>query len=190
LGERAVRAVGGPPAPYGHGTLTYGCARHGIKRWWLYLTQEQAASVAYGVWLHRMAGSAAEAIRASPGSTASCTARRGTWAREFRPRGVERGPVSEYDVARPAGAGAEGFGECGHKRRAARWRTPLVSWSLLVNLPLELARRGAISCTLRRRRVCRRFSCSGVRVAFGEFVGSRNRQVTQQAGLGGVSRLE
>ncbi|MFE5082049.1 DUF6417 family protein [Streptomyces mirabilis] len=111
--------------PYGHGTLTHGCALHGIKRWWLYLTQEQAASVAYGLWLHRMAGSAAEAIRASPASTASCTARRGTWAREFRPRGVERGPVSEYDAAGPAGAGAEGFGECGHKRRAARWRTQL-----------------------------------------------------------------
>jgi hypothetical protein len=65
-----------------------------------------------------------------------------------------------------------------------------VSWFLLVNLPLELARRGAVSCTLRRRRVCRRSSCSGVRVAFGEFVGSRNRQVAQQAGLDGVSRLE
>ncbi|MEV4449967.1 MULTISPECIES: DUF6417 family protein [Streptomyces] len=36
---------------------------HGIKRWRLYLTQEQMASVAYGLWLHRMAGSAAEANR-------------------------------------------------------------------------------------------------------------------------------
>ncbi|MFG2365034.1 DUF6417 family protein [Streptomyces mirabilis] len=36
---------------------------HGIKRWRLYLTQEQMVSVAYGVWLHRMTGSAAEANR-------------------------------------------------------------------------------------------------------------------------------
>ncbi|MCX5559488.1 DUF6417 family protein [Streptomyces sp. NBC_00038] len=36
---------------------------HGIKRWRLYLTQEQIESVAYGFWLHRMTGSAAEANR-------------------------------------------------------------------------------------------------------------------------------
>ncbi len=36
---------------------------HGIKRWRLYLTEEQIASVAYGFWLHRMTGSAAEANR-------------------------------------------------------------------------------------------------------------------------------
>ncbi|WP_405933631.1 DUF6417 family protein [Streptomyces sp. NBC_00827] len=36
---------------------------HGIKRWRLYLTQEQIESVAYGLWLHRMTGSAAEANR-------------------------------------------------------------------------------------------------------------------------------
>ncbi|WP_329317872.1 DUF6417 family protein [Streptomyces sp. NBC_01715] len=36
---------------------------HGIKRWRLYLTREQIASVAYGFWLHRMTGSAAEANR-------------------------------------------------------------------------------------------------------------------------------
>ncbi|WP_329537613.1 DUF6417 family protein (plasmid) [Streptomyces sp. NBC_01450] len=36
---------------------------HGIKRWRLYLTQEQMVSVAYGLWLHRMTGSAAEANR-------------------------------------------------------------------------------------------------------------------------------
>ncbi|MFE2467631.1 DUF6417 family protein [Streptomyces mirabilis] len=36
---------------------------HGIKRWRLYLTQEQMESVAYGLWLHRMTGSAAEANR-------------------------------------------------------------------------------------------------------------------------------
>ncbi|MEV4451276.1 MULTISPECIES: DUF6417 family protein [Streptomyces] len=33
---------------------------HGIKRWQLYLTAEQLASVAYGLWLYRMTGSAAE----------------------------------------------------------------------------------------------------------------------------------
>ncbi|MFD8007843.1 DUF6417 family protein [Streptomyces mirabilis] len=36
---------------------------HGIKRWRLHLTQEQMRSVAYGLWLHRMTGSAAEANR-------------------------------------------------------------------------------------------------------------------------------
>ncbi|MER7692858.1 DUF6417 family protein [Streptomyces sp. NPDC097610] len=36
---------------------------HGIKRWRLYLTEEQMRSVAYGLWLHRMTGSAAEANR-------------------------------------------------------------------------------------------------------------------------------
>ncbi|MEU1567722.1 DUF6417 family protein [Streptomyces mirabilis] len=36
---------------------------HGIKRWRLHLTQEQMGSVAYGLWLHRMTGSAAEANR-------------------------------------------------------------------------------------------------------------------------------
>ncbi|WP_328512881.1 DUF6417 family protein [Streptomyces mirabilis] len=36
---------------------------HGIKRWQLYLTQEQITSAAYGFWLHRMTGSAAEANR-------------------------------------------------------------------------------------------------------------------------------
>ncbi|MCX4403815.1 DUF6417 family protein [Streptomyces sp. NBC_00268] len=32
-------------------------------RWRLHLTQEQLGSVAYGLWLHRMTGSAAEANR-------------------------------------------------------------------------------------------------------------------------------
>ena len=36
---------------------------HGIKRWRLYLTQKQMESVAYGLWLHRMTGAAAEANR-------------------------------------------------------------------------------------------------------------------------------
>lgn len=36
---------------------------HGIKRWRLHLTREQIESVAYGLWLHRMTGSAAEANR-------------------------------------------------------------------------------------------------------------------------------
>ncbi|MFD9657739.1 DUF6417 family protein [Streptomyces mirabilis] len=36
---------------------------HEIKRWRLHLTQEQIASVAYGLWLHRMTGSVADANR-------------------------------------------------------------------------------------------------------------------------------
>lgn len=42
----------------------------------------------------------------------------------------------------------------------------------------------------RRRRMCRRSSHSGVRVAFGEFVVSRNGQVAWQRGLARVRRLE
>ncbi|MEU1534941.1 DUF6417 family protein [Streptomyces fagopyri] len=38
---------------------------HGIKRSRLHLTEDQIASVAYGFWLHRMTGSAAEANRFS-----------------------------------------------------------------------------------------------------------------------------
>ncbi|MGW1328120.1 DUF6417 family protein [Streptomyces antibioticus] len=37
----------------------------GAGRWRLYLTREQMVSVAYGLWLHRLAGSAAEANRFS-----------------------------------------------------------------------------------------------------------------------------
>ncbi|MEV6532825.1 DUF6417 family protein [Streptomyces sp. NPDC051639] len=36
---------------------------HGIKRWRIHLTEDQIASAAYGFWLHRMTGSAAEANR-------------------------------------------------------------------------------------------------------------------------------
>lgn len=35
----------------------------GVSRWRLHLTQQQMESVAYGFWLHRLAGSAAEANR-------------------------------------------------------------------------------------------------------------------------------
>ncbi|MFF7602594.1 DUF6417 family protein [Streptomyces mirabilis] len=93
---------------------------HGIKRWRLYLPQQQMESVAYGLWLHRMTGSAAEANR---------------FAREYgvvhspaRDSGegppAVRGSAGEGDVVGLVGAGAESFGESGRKRRAARWRTP------------------------------------------------------------------
>ncbi|MFD7601999.1 DUF6417 family protein [Streptomyces mirabilis] len=36
---------------------------HGIEPWRLHLTPEQITSVAYGLWLHRMTGSATEATR-------------------------------------------------------------------------------------------------------------------------------
>ncbi|MER5927791.1 DUF6417 family protein [Streptomyces mirabilis] len=85
---------------------------HGIKRWRLHLTQMQMDSVAYGLWLYRMTGSAAEANR---------------FAREY---GVVHSPVrdlgegppaarggagaaGEGDVAGLVGAGAEGFGDRG-----------------------------------------------------------------------------
>ncbi|MGW4994885.1 DUF6417 family protein [Streptomyces mirabilis] len=68
---------------------------HGIKRWRLYLTQEQMESVAYGLWLHRMTGSAAEANR---------------FAREY---GVVHGPARASREGPPAvrgGAGVSGRG--------------------------------------------------------------------------------
>ncbi|MFD8220916.1 DUF6417 family protein, partial [Streptomyces sp. NPDC059697] len=68
---------------------------HGIKRWRLYLTQEQVVSVAYGLWLHRMTGSAAEANR---------------FAREY---GVAHSPARDSDEGPPAardGAGGSGRG--------------------------------------------------------------------------------
>ncbi|SOE33786.1 hypothetical protein SAMN05442782_10868 [Streptomyces sp. OK228] len=57
---------------------------HGIKRWRLHLTAEQIASVAYGLWLHRMTGSAAEANR---------------FAREY---GVVHTPARASDEGPPA----------------------------------------------------------------------------------------
>ncbi|MFE2972215.1 DUF6417 family protein [Streptomyces sp. NPDC059340] len=63
---------------------------HGIKRWRLYLTPEQMESVAYGLWLHRMTGSAAEANR---------------FAREY---GVEHSPARASDNPSAAGAAARG----------------------------------------------------------------------------------
>ncbi|MFE4821915.1 DUF6417 family protein [Streptomyces sp. NPDC056704] len=72
---------------------------HGIKRWRLYLTQEQMGSVAYGLWLHRMTGSAAEANRFAR-STASSTARPGPRTARRRaegPRGAVRESAGEGD---------------------------------------------------------------------------------------------
>ncbi|MFE5088617.1 DUF6417 family protein [Streptomyces mirabilis] len=60
---------------------------HGIKRWRLYLTTEQIASVAYGLWLHRMTGSAAEANR---------------FGREY---GVVHSPAGAGDEGPPAADG-------------------------------------------------------------------------------------
>ncbi|MEU1035747.1 DUF6417 family protein, partial [Streptomyces mirabilis] len=60
---------------------------HGIKRWRLYLTQQQMESVAYGLWLHRMTGSAAEANR---------------FGREY---GVVHSPARAGDEGPPVGAG-------------------------------------------------------------------------------------
>ncbi|MFF7928976.1 DUF6417 family protein [Streptomyces mirabilis] len=57
---------------------------HGIKRWRLHLTAEQIASAAYGLWLHRMTGSAAEANR---------------FAREY---GVAHNPARASDEGPPA----------------------------------------------------------------------------------------
>ncbi|GHD52565.1 DUF6417 family protein [Streptomyces galbus] len=54
-----------PPAP-GLDARVYAAVQDRVSgRWRLYLTEEQTASVAYGLWLHKMAGSAAEANRFS-----------------------------------------------------------------------------------------------------------------------------
>ncbi|MFG2369340.1 DUF6417 family protein [Streptomyces mirabilis] len=63
---------------------------HGIKRWRLYLTPEQMESVAYGLWLHRMTGSAAEANR---------------FAREY---GVAHSPARPSGEGPPAARGSAG----------------------------------------------------------------------------------
>ncbi|WP_240364011.1 DUF6417 family protein [Streptomyces sp. RLB3-6] len=69
---------------------------HGIKRWQLHLTQEQMKSVAYGFWLHRMTGSAAEANR---------------FAREY---GVVHSHSSAERAGLPPGAAAQrGAGSSG-----------------------------------------------------------------------------
>ncbi|MFF2132473.1 DUF6417 family protein [Streptomyces olivochromogenes] len=74
---------------------------HGIKRWQLYLTTEQMESVAYGLWLHRMTGSAAEANR---------------FGREY---GVVHDPVRVSDEGpaaaegRPSAAAGDGAGVSG-----------------------------------------------------------------------------
>ncbi|MGW4984977.1 DUF6417 family protein [Streptomyces mirabilis] len=65
---------------------------HGIKRWWLHLTQMQMDSVAYGLWLHRMTGSAAEANR---------------FAREY---GVVHSPARASGEGPPAARGGAGVG--------------------------------------------------------------------------------
>ncbi|MDX3761530.1 DUF6417 family protein [Streptomyces mirabilis] len=94
---------------------------HGIKRWRLYLTQEQMDSVAYALWLHRMTGSAAEANRLAreygvahtpspagpyrPALGAVVTAAPGKAA----PCG--RGPAGASDVDGLVGAVAEALGE-------------------------------------------------------------------------------
>ncbi|MER5347100.1 DUF6417 family protein [Streptomyces mirabilis] len=65
---------------------------HGIKRWRLYLTPGQMESVAYGLWLHRMTGSAAEANR---------------FAREYA---VVHSPARDLGEGPPAARGGAGVG--------------------------------------------------------------------------------
>ncbi|MFC9635097.1 DUF6417 family protein [Streptomyces mirabilis] len=70
---------------------------HGIKRWRLHLTQEQMGSVAYGLWLYRMTGSAAEANR---------------FGREY---GVLHSPARVSD--NPSAAGGAAWGGTGDSGR-------------------------------------------------------------------------
>ncbi|MFJ1536764.1 DUF6417 family protein [Streptomyces mirabilis] len=65
---------------------------HGIKRWRLHLTQMQMDSVAYGLWLRRMTGSAAEA---------------NPFAREY---GVVHSPARDLGEGPPAARGGAGIG--------------------------------------------------------------------------------
>ncbi|MFE2491158.1 DUF6417 family protein [Streptomyces mirabilis] len=83
---------------------------HGIKRWRLHLTQKQKQkqnqieSVAYGLWLYRMTGSAAEANR---------------FAREY---GVVHSPVRDLGEGPPAARGGAGVGGRGRRGWAGRGR--------------------------------------------------------------------
>ncbi|MFE7935559.1 DUF6417 family protein [Streptomyces sp. NPDC057456] len=52
-----------PPAPGLAGQVRTSVYDRGTRRWRLHLTQEQMESAAYGFWLHRLTGSAAEANR-------------------------------------------------------------------------------------------------------------------------------
>ncbi|MGW6523983.1 DUF6417 family protein [Streptomyces sp. NPDC054962] len=52
-----------PPAPGLAEQVRTAVYDRGTRRWRLHLTQEQMQSVAYGFWLHRLTGSAAEANR-------------------------------------------------------------------------------------------------------------------------------
>ncbi|MFJ4152776.1 DUF6417 family protein [Streptomyces galbus] len=54
-----------PPAPGLDARMRAAVQDRVSGRWRVYLTEEQMASVAYGLWLHKMAGSAAEANRFS-----------------------------------------------------------------------------------------------------------------------------
>ncbi|MFG2261191.1 DUF6417 family protein [Streptomyces mirabilis] len=96
-----------PPADGLAGQVGAASCDHGIKRWRLYLTPEQMESVAYGLWLHQMTGSAAEANR---------------FAREY---GVVHSPAQASGEGPPAadgrpsaaGAAARGVGGSGRWRR-------------------------------------------------------------------------
>ncbi|WP_323138865.1 DUF6417 family protein [Streptomyces mirabilis] len=85
---------------------------HGIKRWRPHLTREQMESVAYGLWLHRMTGSAAEANR---------------FGREY---GVVHSPARAGDEGppvadgRPSAVGAAARGVGGQRARVT-----VMGWS-------------------------------------------------------------
>ncbi|MFE4756202.1 DUF6417 family protein [Streptomyces mirabilis] len=68
------------------------------------MTQEQMDSVAYGLWLHRMTGSAAEANR---------------FAREY---GVVHSPARDLGEGPPAVRGGAGVGGRGRRGWAGRGR--------------------------------------------------------------------
>ncbi|WP_323138659.1 DUF6417 family protein [Streptomyces mirabilis] len=87
-GDGADSVADGGAARGGAGHL----CDHGIKRWRLQLAQEQMDSVAYGLWLHRMTGSAAEANR---------------FVREY---GVVHSPARDLGEGSPAVRGGAGVG--------------------------------------------------------------------------------
>ncbi|MER5665303.1 DUF6417 family protein [Streptomyces mirabilis] len=98
---------------------------HGIKRSQQYLTAEQIVSVAYGFWLHRMTGSAAEANRfAREYGVAHSPARAFSWMSSRRSQRIRSRRKPWARAAHESGhSSGSGFPIIGFWRSRASWST-------------------------------------------------------------------